>query len=90
MLVLTGSSALSAARFQLLAADISALDLGLSLREAVHVYAVDMAPDETIDRDRLATLLQPGTAAAVDPSAHDRPGQRIVAPRFGTISPWSS
>ena len=90
MLVLPGSSALSAARFQLLAADISALDLGLSLREAVHVYAVDNAPDETIDRDRLATLLQPGTAAAVDPSAHDRPGQRIVAPRFGTISPWSS
>ena len=90
MLVLPGSSALSAARFQLLAADISALGLGLSLREVVHAYAVDIAPGETIDSDRLAALLHPGTATAVDPSAHDRPGQRIVAPRFGTISPWSS
>ena len=43
-----------------------------------------------IDSDRLAALLHPGTATAVDPSAQERPGQRIVAPRFGTISPWSS
>ena len=90
MLVLPGSSALSAARFQLLAADISALGLALSLREVVHAYAVDIAPGETIDGDRLAALLHPGTATAVDPSAQERPGQRIVAPRFGTISPWSS
>ena len=90
MLVLPGSSALSAARFQLLAADISALDLGLSLREVVHAYAVDVASNEAIDSDRLVALLHPGTATAADPSAHDRPGQRIVAPRFGTISPWSS
>ena len=90
MLVLPGSSALSAARFQLLAADISALGLGLSLREVVNAYAVDVASSESIDSDRLAALLQPGTATAVDPSARDRPGQRIVAPRFGTISPWSS
>ena len=90
MLVLPGSSALSAARFQLLAADISALGLALSLREVVHAYAVDIAPGETIDGARLAALLHPGTATAVDPSAQERPGQRIVAPRFGTISPWSS
>ena len=90
MLVLPGSSALSAARFQLLAADIFALDLGLSLREVVHAYAVDVASNEAIDSDRLVALLHPGTATAADPSAHDRPGQRIVAPRFGTISPWSS
>ena len=90
MLVLPGSSALSAARFQLLAADVSALGQGLSLREVVHAYAVDIAPGEPIDSDRLAALLHPGTAVAADPSAHERPGQRIVAPRFGTISPWSS
>ena len=46
MLVLPGSSALSAARFQLLAADLSALGLGLSLREVVHAYAVDIASSE--------------------------------------------
>ena len=90
MLVLPGSSALSAARFQLLAADVSALGQGLSLREVVHAYAVDIAPGEPIDSDRLAALLHPGTAVAADPSAQERPGLRIVAPRFGTISPWSS
>ncbi|MBA4693815.1 MAG: phosphoribosylformylglycinamidine synthase, partial [Congregibacter sp.] len=90
MLVLPGSSALSAARFQLLAADVSALGQGLSLREVVHAYAVDIASGEPIDSDRLAALLHPGTAVAADPSAQERSGTRIVAPRFGTISPWSS
>ena len=81
MLVLPGSSALSAARFQLLAADISALDLGLSLREVVHAYAVDVAPSAAIDSDRLAALLHPGTATAADPR-HRSAGARIVAPRL--------
>ena len=90
MLILPGSSALSDARFQLLAADVLALDEGWTLREAVHAYAVDVDPTQALDTDRLAALLQPGTASVVDPQCLSRPGQRIVSPRFGTISPWSS
>ena len=90
MLILPGSSALSDARYQLLAAEVSALDKGWTLREAVHAYAVDVDSGQALDRERLAALLQPGTAPDVDPQCLSRPGQRIVSPRFGTISPWSS
>ena len=44
----------------------------------------------SVNAKRLAALLHPGTATAPDPDALTRSGQRIVAPRFGTISPWSS
>ena len=54
------------------------------------LYAVDLKASATLDAERLAALLHPGTAAAVDPDALNRRGLRIVAPRFGTISPWSS
>ena len=42
MLVLPGSPALSKARFQLLAAEIAALDGDWQLREVVFAYAVDV------------------------------------------------
>ncbi|MEK9534397.1 MAG: phosphoribosylformylglycinamidine synthase, partial [Halieaceae bacterium] len=90
MLVLPGSSALSDARFELLAAEISAVNPAYRLREALFAYAVDLKASATLDAERLAALLHPGTAAAVDPDALNRRGLRIVAPRFGTISPWSS
>ena len=90
MLVLPGSSALSDARFELLAAEISAVNQAYRLRETLFAYAVDLEASATLDAERLAALLHPGTAAAVDPDALSRPGLRIVAPRFGTISPWSS
>lgn len=90
MLVLPGSSALSDARFELLAAEIAALGGECALREVVHAYVVDVTPGHTVNAERLAALLHPGTAAAPDPDALIRLGQRIVAPRFGTISPWSS
>ena len=90
MLVLPGSPALSNARFQLLAAEIAALEGDWQLREVVYAYAVDVAAQGSIDVTRLAALLQPGTAAIADASALTRAGQRIVMPRLGTISPWSS
>ena len=90
MLVLPGSSALSDARFELLSAEISAVDPAYRLREALYAYAVDLEESAELDSDRLAALLHPGTAPAVDPDALTRSGLRIVAPRFGTISPWSS
>ncbi|NDH39555.1 MAG: phosphoribosylformylglycinamidine synthase, partial [Gammaproteobacteria bacterium] len=90
MLVLPGSSALSEARFELLATAIGRLNLGYQLRDALHAYVVDAHPDQALDQDRLAALLQPGTARPVDAQVLDAPGQRVVSPRFGTISPWSS
>ena len=90
MLVLPGSSALSEARFELLATAIGRLNLGYQLRDALHAYVVDAHPDQALDQDRLAALLQPGTARPVDAKVLDAPGQRVVSPRFGTISPWSS
>ena len=90
MLVLPGSAALSDARFQLLAESVTALDPSLRLREVNYAYAVDVAAGVALDEDRLAALLQPGTATPADTEALHRPGHRIVTPRFGTISPWSS
>ncbi len=90
MLVLPGSSALSSARFHLLAAEIAALDGDWQLREVVYAYAIDLPAQQLIDAQRLAALLQPGTADLADASALTRSGQRIVMPRLGTISPWSS
>lgn len=90
MLVLPGSSALSQARFELLADAIGQIDVGCSLRGAAHAFVIDVEPDQLVDRDRLAALLQPGTAGAVQAEMLEAPGQRVVGPRFGTISPWSS
>ncbi|MAI94044.1 MAG: phosphoribosylformylglycinamidine synthase, partial [Halieaceae bacterium] len=90
MLVLPGSSALSEARFQLLAAQIHQLGKGYGLREVAHAYVVELSPGQDVDAVRLAALLHPGTAEPVDQGLLDRSGQRIVSPRFGTISPWSS
>ena len=82
MLVLPGSSALSEARFHLLATQIHQLGTGYRLREVAYAYAVDLSPDQVVDKVRLAALLHPGTADPVDPAALDRSGQRVVSPRF--------
>ena len=66
MLVLPGSSALSDARFELLATEMAALGGGCVLREVVHAYVVDVTPEHTVNAERLAALLHPGTAAAAD------------------------
>ena len=85
MLVLPGSSALSEARFQLLANQICQLGKGYGLREVAHAYAVESASGSAVDKARLAALLHPGTAEPVDPNMLHRAGQRVVCPRFGTI-----
>ena len=90
MLVLPGSSALSEARFHLLATQIHQLGTGYRLRDVAYAYAVDLSPGQGVDEVRLAALLHPGTAEPVDSSVLDGSGQRVVSPRFGTISPWSS
>ena len=58
------------------------------MKRAFFIYAVDVAGD--IDSNTLSALLQPGTSS--EPRG-DELGERevvVVAPRFGTISPWAS
>ena len=59
MLVLPGSSALSDARLELLAAEVSAVNPAYRLREALYAYAVDLEESAELDSDRLAVLLVP-------------------------------
>lgn len=88
MLLLPGSVALSAPRFSRLSAQITELDPTLRLKRAFFVYAVDTS--DAVDEDKLSALLQPGTSA--EPVGDELYQQElvVVAPRFGTISPWSS
>ena len=88
MLLLPGSAALSAPRFSRLSAQITKLDPTLTLKRAFFIYAVDVASN--VDGSALSALLQPGTSS--EPCG-DELGERevvVVAPRFGTISPWAS
>ena len=88
MLLLPGSDALSAPRFARLSAQIANLDASLMLKRAFYVYAIDAAGE--VDSAALAALLQPGTSAKPSGGELDEQEIVIVAPRFGTISPWSS
>ena len=88
MLLLPGSDALSAPRFDRLSAQIANLDASLMLKRAFYVYAIDAAGE--VDSAALAALLQPGTSAKPSGGELDEQEIVIVAPRFGTISPWSS
>jgi len=58
------------------------------LKRAFFVYAVDSSG--AVDEDKLSALLQPGTSP--EPVGDELSQQElvVVAPRFGTISPWSS
>ena len=88
MLLLPGSAALSAPRFSRLSAQITGLDPTLTLKRAFFIYAVDVTSN--VDGSTLSALLQPGTSS--EPCG-DELGERevvVVAPRFGTISPWAS
>ena len=88
MLLLPGSVALSAPRFSRLSAQINELDPTLTLKRAFFIYAVDVAGD--VDGNTLSALLQPGTSS--EPCGDELAEREVVvvAPRFGTISPWAS
>lgn len=91
MFLLPGSAALSQPRFSRLGEALQQIAPVLALRHAVHFYAVDAV--DSLDEaalERLARLLHPGTAPAVDPSHLETRPCRVVLPRLGTISPWAS
>ena len=88
MLLLPGSDALSAARFMRLSQQVAELDSKLMLTHAYFVYAIDA--DGELDSEKLGALLQPGTSPLPRGDALNEQHVVVVAPRFGTISPWSS
>lgn len=88
MHLLPGHSALSAPRFEQLAAALQSAVPGVRLRRAAWFYVV--ATRAPVDLPRLEALLQPGTATPPEPDVLECTRCRVVIPRLGTRSPWSS
>ena len=83
MIVLDGQPALSTFRIDRLNAELELVATGCRLRSARHVYLIAAGEAGLIDADKLQRILlaNPGEATAAT---------LWVAPRVGTISPWSS
>ena len=88
MLLLPGSSALTPPRFTALERALSDINSNYRLRDAFHIYAVAVQGD--VDEAALMQLLQPGTSGPARTGLPEAGGYRLVLPRPGTISPWSS
>jgi phosphoribosylformylglycinamidine synthase len=84
MIVLDGQSALSAFRLDRLNRQLAESASGARITSTRYVYllAVASSPDPTT-RERLAQVLE----ARIEPA---KPASLWIAPRLGTISPWSS
>ncbi|HVU24489.1 MAG TPA: phosphoribosylformylglycinamidine synthase [Opitutus sp.] len=88
MLILRGSPALSHFRLQKLRHDLAASGLPVTALSAQFVHVVDLAADlSPADRAILEKLLTYGPTRA---PATTSGLLQVVAPRPGTISPWSS
>ncbi|MEE4202866.1 MAG: phosphoribosylformylglycinamidine synthase [Halieaceae bacterium] len=88
MHLLPGHSALSAPRFAALVSALKAVAPEVTLRRATYFYAVET--QQAVDLERLMQLLHPGTAEPSAEDALDAERCRVVVPRLGTRSPWSS
>lgn len=89
MLKISGTSALSTFRIQKLLADVQAIDSNISDISALYMHFVEMNAEINAEQDAiLQQLLAYGsTADSIDKSSVVT---FWVAPRSGTISPWSS
>jgi len=87
MLILPGSSALSAFRSNRLLSSLQAVEPAVAGINARYLHFIDAAtPLQQIDIDRLNGLLTYG-----EPFNVVKTGESFVTiPRFGTISPWAS
>ncbi len=87
MLILPGSSALSAFRVQRLLIQLKAIDPSITGISGRYLHFIDShAEPGDADRTRLAALLTYG-----EPFEGSTDGEQFIAiPRFGTISPWAS
>ena len=87
MRIIPGNAARSPFRLAKLADRLGKLHPGIEAVHARFVHLVDTATDGRIDDEILARLFDYGEP--VEDWADDRPSV-IVAPRAGTISPWST
>ena len=83
MIVLDGQPALSAFRIDRLNAELDRLDSACALRAIRHVYLIAVEDGDSVDAVKLQRILQARDGESVAASLW-------VAPRIGTISPWSS
>ena len=87
MIVLEGLPALSPFRRERLQTRLQAIDPGIRVTGAWHVYWLDADPGTLTDRSVLHRILQAdGETAATESGALSR----YVSPRLGTLSPWAS
>jgi phosphoribosylformylglycinamidine synthase len=88
MLILRGAPALSPFRLQRLRQELQAAGLPVDAVGATFVHLVDVASDPTpADRATLEALLTYGPRRSAESLTGDT---LVVAPRPGTLSPWSS
>ncbi len=88
MLIIPGSSALSAFRNQQLLTEIRAIDADITQISARYLHFVDLsAAMNDLETERLQCLLEYGDEVPTHSCQGD---VMIVVPRSGTISPWSS
>ena len=92
MLILRGSSALSPFRLEKLRAELLAADLPVRTLEARFVHLAELSAELTSSQsETLAQGLTYGPRRPASPTTPAASGLvQIVAPRPGTISPWSS
>jgi len=88
MLILRGTPALSRSRLAKLRGELAAAGAPLDAVSASYVHVVELSGELSADsREILGKLLTYGPTRAAEPVAGL---VRVVAPRPGTISPWSS
>lgn len=83
MIVLDGQPALSAFRIDRINGELDRIESGCKLRAARHVYLVAGEEDAAVDDEKLRRILQASEESAAAAALW-------IAPRVGTISPWSS
>ncbi|MGE0328809.1 MAG: phosphoribosylformylglycinamidine synthase, partial [Polyangiaceae bacterium] len=90
MLVLPGQPALSAFRTERLLMDAQSLAPGLSGVYAEFVHVAYLATRDALNASQLGTLQSLLVYGPTLPQKNPQGNKRIVVPRPGTISPWSS
>ncbi|KRG79462.1 phosphoribosylformylglycinamidine synthase [Stenotrophomonas ginsengisoli] len=87
MIVLEGAAALSPFRSERLESRLQSIAADLRIAGTRHLYFVQAADPAALDMAVLGRVLDAGSAA---PAAAAGTVSRIVVPRLGTRSPWSS
>ncbi|MGN0862929.1 MAG: hypothetical protein ACI4N1_06360, partial [Stenotrophomonas koreensis] len=87
MIVLEGAAALSPFRRERLESRLQSIAADLRITSARHLYFVDAADPQALDMAVLGRILQASTSVQPSPTGSV---SRIVVPRLGTLSPWSS